>query len=68
MKINLKNIGLQLCTCIWIETMTGIGISMYLLLTQNYTISALTAMTMNWYASKIPVFQTNLTIPLKLDH
>lgn len=44
MKINMKNIGLQLCTCIWIETLTEIGISMYFLLMQNYALSALTAL------------------------
>jgi hypothetical protein len=43
MRIDLKNIGLQLCTCIWIETMTGLGISIYLLFMQDYTLSALTA-------------------------
>jgi hypothetical protein len=42
-KIDFKNIGLQLCTCTYIEIMTGLGISLYLLFTQNYTLSALSA-------------------------
>jgi hypothetical protein len=43
-RIDFKNVGLQLCTCIWIEIMTGLGISLYLLLMHNYTLSGLTAM------------------------
>lgn len=42
-KIDFKSIGLQLCTCIWIEIMTGLGISLYLLFVHNYALSALTA-------------------------
>jgi hypothetical protein len=42
-KLDFKNIGLQLCTCTYIEIMTGLGISLYLLCTQNYTLSVLSA-------------------------
>jgi len=40
--MNLKSIVLQLCTCTWIEIMTGAGITLYMLYLQNYTIAALT--------------------------
>jgi len=42
-KLDFKNIGLHLCTCIYIEIMTGLGISLYLLFMQNYTLSVLSA-------------------------
>ena len=42
-KIDFKNIGLQLCTCTYIEIMTGLGISLYLLFIHNYILSALSA-------------------------
>lgn len=42
-KIDFKNIGLQLCTCTYIEIMTGVGISLYLLFLHNYTLSLLSA-------------------------
>jgi hypothetical protein len=42
-KIDFKNIGLQLCTCTYIEIMTGFGISLYLLFIHNYTLSVLNA-------------------------
>ena len=42
-KLDFKNIGLQLCTCTYIEIMTGLGISLYLLFMQNYTLSILSA-------------------------
>lgn len=41
--VDFKNIGLQLCTCTYIEIMTGIGISLYLLYTQNYSLAVLSA-------------------------
>ncbi len=42
--MNLKQVALQLCTCTWIEIMTGAGITLYLLLyLQNYVLAALTA-------------------------
>ena len=39
---NLKHIGLQLCTCTWIEIMTGVGVTLYLLYLQSYMLAALT--------------------------
>ena len=41
--MNLKHVALQLCTCTWIEIMTGAGITLYLLYLQNYALAALTA-------------------------
>ena len=40
---DLKYIGLQLCTCTWIEIMTGIGISLYMLYLHSYMLAVLTA-------------------------
>jgi hypothetical protein len=40
--MNLKYIGVQLCTCTWIEIMTCIGITLYLLYLQNYNLAILT--------------------------
>jgi hypothetical protein len=34
-KLRLKEIGLQLCTCTWIEIMTGAGVVLYLVLAMN---------------------------------
>jgi hypothetical protein len=42
-KIDFKSIGLQLCTCTYIEIMTGVGISLYLLFMHNYALSILSA-------------------------
>ncbi|MEO9362587.1 MAG: hypothetical protein ABI348_01685 [Nitrososphaera sp.] len=42
MAINLKRVAMQLCTCTWIEIMTGAGITLYLLYMQNYTLAAVT--------------------------
>jgi hypothetical protein len=40
----LKEIGLQLCTCTWIEIMTGAGVTLYLVLAMhNYVLAALAA-------------------------
>lgn len=40
---SLKSIAVQLCTCTWIEIMTGAGITLYLLFAvQNYTLAAVT--------------------------
>ena len=39
---DLKYIALQLCTCTWIEIMTGAGITLYLTYLQSYTLAALT--------------------------
>lgn len=41
--MNLKLVALQLCTCTWIELMTGSGITLYLLYLHNYYLAALTA-------------------------
>ena len=41
--MNLKNVALQLCTCTWIEIMTGAGITLYLLYQNSYMLAALTA-------------------------
>jgi hypothetical protein len=40
--VNLKHIALQLCTCTWIEIMTGAGIVLYMLYLGNYTLAAIT--------------------------
>jgi hypothetical protein len=42
MNIDLKHIALQLCTCTWIEIMTGAGITLYLTYLQNYMLAVLT--------------------------
>lgn len=39
---SLKHIAMQLCTCTWIEIMTGAGITLYMLYLQNYTLAAVT--------------------------
>jgi hypothetical protein len=39
--VNLKHIALQLCTCTWIEIMTGAGIMLYMLYLGNYTLAAI---------------------------
>ena len=42
--MRLKEIGLQLCTCTWIEIMTGAGVVLYLILAMdNYILAALAA-------------------------
>ena len=44
MILKLKEIGLQLCTCTWIEIMTGVGVTLYLVLAMhNYVLAALAA-------------------------
>jgi hypothetical protein len=40
--MNLKHVAIQLCTCTWIEIMTGAGITLYLLSLQSYHLAALT--------------------------
>jgi hypothetical protein len=40
--MNLKHVALQLCTCTWIEIMTGAGIILYMLYLGNYTLAAIT--------------------------
>jgi hypothetical protein len=42
--LKLKEIALQLCTCTWIEIMTGAGVTLYLVLAMhNYVLAALAA-------------------------
>jgi len=42
--LKLKEIGLQLCTCTWIEIMTAAGVTLYLVLAlHNYGLAALCA-------------------------
>ncbi len=40
--MRLKEIGLQLCTCTWIEIMTCIGIALYLLYNSEYYLVLIT--------------------------
>jgi hypothetical protein len=40
--VNLKHIALQLCTCTWIEIMTGAGIILYMLYLGNFALAAIT--------------------------
>ena len=40
--MNLKHIALQLCTCTWIEIMTGAGIILYLSFLGSYALAAIT--------------------------
>jgi hypothetical protein len=40
--MNLKHLAIQLCTCTWIEIMTGAGITLYLLYLQSYHLATLT--------------------------
>jgi len=42
MNKDVKSIALQLCTCTWIEIMTGAGITLYMLYLQSYMLAALT--------------------------
>jgi hypothetical protein len=42
--LKFREIGLQLCTCTWIEIMTGAGVTLYLVLVMhNYVLAALAA-------------------------
>jgi hypothetical protein len=42
--LKLKEIGLQLCTCTWIEIMTAAGVALYIVLAlHNYSLAALCA-------------------------
>lgn len=40
--LNLKHAALQLCTCTWIEIMTGAGVTLYMLSLHNYALAAIT--------------------------
>ena len=41
--VSFRNIALQLCTCTWIEIMTGCGIVLYMLYLGNYMLAGITA-------------------------
>lgn len=41
--MNLRYIALQLCTCTWIEIMTGVGVSLYLLYLHSYMLAIITS-------------------------
>jgi hypothetical protein len=44
LKMKLKEIGLQLCTCTWIEIMTGAGVTLYLFVAlHSYFLAAIAA-------------------------
>jgi hypothetical protein len=40
--MNLKQIGLELCTCTWIEIMTCVGVTLYLLYLSQFSIAIIT--------------------------
>lgn len=40
--MNIKQVGLTLCTCTWIEIMTGIGITLYLLYLSQINLALIT--------------------------
>ncbi len=40
---SLKRIALQLCTCTWIEIITGTGIVLYMLHLGNFMLAGITA-------------------------
>ena len=40
--MNLKQVGLELCTCTWIEIMTGVGITLYLLYLLQFNLALIT--------------------------
>jgi hypothetical protein len=42
--MNLRQVATHLCTCTWIEIMTGAGITLYLLYLQSYHLAALTVL------------------------
>ena len=40
--MNVKQVAMQLCTCTWIEIMTGAGITLYMLYLGSYALAAVT--------------------------
>ena len=40
--MNIKQAAMQLCTCTWIEIMTGAGITLYMLYLGSYALAAVT--------------------------
>ena len=41
--MNMRYVALQLCTCTWIEIMTGIGVTLFLAYLHEYRLAALSA-------------------------
>ena len=41
--VGIKQIAMQLCTCTWIEIMTGSGIVLYMLYLGNYMLAGVAA-------------------------
>jgi hypothetical protein len=41
--MSVKSIALMLCTCTWIEIMTGVGVTLYLAYLHEYRLAALSA-------------------------
>lgn len=39
--MNIKNVAMQLCTCTWIEIMTGAGVTLYLVYLGSYALAAI---------------------------
>jgi hypothetical protein len=40
--MNLKRVGLELCTCTWIEIMTCVGVTLYLVYLSQFSIAIIT--------------------------
>lgn len=40
--MNLKQVGLELCTCTWIEIMTCVGVTLYLLYLSQFSLALIT--------------------------
>ena len=40
--MNIKRVGLELCTCTWIEIMTCMGVTLYLLYLSQFSIAIIT--------------------------
>lgn len=40
--VNIKHTALQLCTCTWIEIMTGAGITLYMTYIGSYALATIT--------------------------
>ena len=40
--MNVKEIALQLCTCTWLEIMTCIGVTLYLVYNSEYNLALIT--------------------------
>ena len=42
--MNMKEIALQLCTCTWLEIMTCIGVTLYLLYNSQFYLALITVL------------------------